>query len=761
MNHMSKKCVLAFLVTALLVMMASTAFAVTGTVTPTALILRKEASTSSTALQTLPKGTKLEIEYKTGDWYKVTYGRFSGYVYASYVRVTESVPNKGETVTEDSTALKKGDKGDAVKKLQERLKELGYYNTVCDGDYGSQTVNAVKAFEKKHGYTQDGVADATMQKKLYSSSALSANSSTNTDSSTSTSTSLKKGDKGDAVKAIQTRLKELGYYKSSCDGSFGDVTVAAVKAFQKKNGLTQDGIVGQVTLKKLNSTSAIKADGTIQGSTSDDADDKDEDTTLKKGAKGTAVKLLQKRLKELGYYKSYVDGEYGDKTVTAVQNFQRKNGLTVDGVAGSVTLKKLNSTSAIDVNGKSEDDKEEESTSTGSLKKGDKGDAVKKLQQRLKELGYYSPTCYGEYGDKTVAAVKAFQKNNGLTQDGVAGTKTQSKLYSESAKDASGKLPGEETEDKEADDGSLKKGASGEAVKELQTRLKELGYYTSFVDGDYGDRTVTAVKAFQKNNGLTQDGVAGDATLKAMKAEDAIMANGKAFNALNTSQTLQKGDSGVQVKALQKRLKELGYYDRVIDGDYGLATATAVSDFQRANKLTVTGKANPTTLKKLISTSAVSKDEAEKDQNQGSSGEEDKTYVTESLDWFKDGEDTFKRKTTLKVKDCKTGLVFTAQVLYGTNHLDAEPLTAADTEILLKINGGVEFKWYRRPMLVKYNGHVYAASIYSVPHGEQTITNNNYDGQFCLHFHGSKTHGTDEVKQDHQEAINEAMKATR
>ncbi len=774
MIHMSKKCVLALLLALAMMLISSAAFAVTGTVTPSALILRKEASTSSKALQTLPKGTELDIEYKTGDWYKVTYGRFSGYVYASYVKVYETVPNKGQTVTNDSTTLKKGSTGAAVKQLQERLKELGYYTSVCDGDYGTMTVNAVKAFEKKHGYTQDGIADATVQKKLYSSSALSANGSSSSSSSSSTNTSdeLKKGDRGDAVKTLQKRLKELGYYKSYVDGDFGNETVAAVKAFQKKNGLYQDGVAGSQTMKKLNASNAVKADGTVEGSSSSSGSTSTEDGTLKKGSQGAAVKLLQKRLKELGYYKSYVDGDYGNETVTAVKNFQRKNGLTVDGVAGSQTLNKLNSDSAKDVNGKTENDKEDSSSSSsssdGSLKKGDKGDAVKNLQKRLKELGYYKTTCDGDYGDVTVTAVKAFQKMNGLVVDGVAGSQTMSKLNSSSAKDANGKVPGTTTdkeEDTTVNDGSLKKGAQGEKVKELQRRLKELGYYTDYVDGDYGDATVKAVKAFQKNNGLSQDGVVGSTTQKKLDSDSAIMANGKAFDSLSTSQTLKKGDQGAQVKALQRRLKELGYYKDYVDGDYGLATATAVSDFQRANKLTVNGTANSTTLKKLISTSAVSKDEA--DKNQGSSGSDNNTgssdnesYVTERLDWFKDGEKTFPRKAIIKVKDVRTGLIFNAKVLYGSHHLDAEPLTAADTAILLKINGGVEFKYYRRPMLVQYDGHVYAASIYSEPHGEQTIYDNNFEGQFCLHFYGSMTHGSDKVDADHQECVAQAMNAT-
>ena len=47
-----------------------------------------------------------------------------------------------------------------------------------------------------------------------------------------------------------------------------------------------------------------------------------------------------------------------------------------------------------------------------------------------------------------------------------------------------------------------------------------------------------------------------------------------------------------------------------------------------------------------------------------------------------------------------------------------------------------------------------------LPHGEQTITTNNFDGQFCLHFYGSKTHGTDKVDSDHQSCVAQAMKAT-
>ena len=746
MIHMSKKFVLACLLTIAVLILTGTALADTAEVTASSLYLREEATSDSEALLLLRQGKRLEILGKTGHWYKVSYGNYVGYVYDEYVEVY------------DDGTLQKGDKGSSVKAVQERLKELGYYKSTCDGNFGSVTVTAVKAFQKKNGLTQDGKVTESTQKKLNSSSAIAANgkavnATEDKKEETKDDGSLKKGAKGAEVKKLQQRLKELGYYKSTCDSEYGNVTVTAVKAFQKKNGLTADGVAGASTLKKLYSTSAIGANGkTEKEETKVDTDD-----TLKQGAKGAEVKKVQQRLKELGYYTYGIDSDYGYRTVAAVKAFQKKNGLTADGVCGASTLKKLNSSSAIPANEKTDKEEEkEEIKDDDTLKQGAKGAEVKKVQQRLKELGYYTYGIDSDYGYRTVAAVKAFQKKNGLTADGVCGEATLKKLNSSSAIAANDKTDKEEEKEEVKDDGTLKKGAKGTAVKELQKRLKELGYYTYGIDGDYGDRTVTAVKNFQKKNGLTADGVCGESTLKKLNSDDAINAKGSATVELNTSQTLQKGDSGAQVKALQSSLKKLGYYTNSLDSDYGYRTAEAVSAFQRANGLTVNGVANPATLRKLVSSSAISKAEADKKEE----AEKEPTYKTENLDWFKKGYKTFPKRAIIEIKDVRTGLVFKAQVLYGTNHLDAEPLTKADTATLLKINGGVDFSWRRRPMLVKYNGHVYASSIYSEPHGDQTITDNNFDGQFCLHFYGSKTHGTGEVKQDHQECIAEALKAT-
>ena len=604
---------------ALMLLGCSSALADTATVTARKLILREKASSTSDALQTLPKGTKLEVLGKSGSWYKVTYGKYTGYVYKTYVSVTKTASSSSSSSS--ATRLEKGSTGSDVKDLQTKLKKLGYYDAYVDGDYGDTTVAAVKAFQKKYNLTADGIAGKETLKKL-DSVYENANSAKDDDS-------LRMGDSGSAVKDLQTKLKKLGYYSGTVDSTFGSGTYAAVRAFQKKYNLTADGVAGSETLKKL--------DSAYKNANSDKDDD-----SLRMGDSGSAVKDLQTKLKKLGYYDGTVDSTFGSGTYAAVKAFQKKYNLTADGVAGSETLKKLDSAYK-----NADSDKDD-----GSLRKGATGSAVKNLQTKLKKLGFYNASIDGDYGDTTVAAVKAFQKKYNLTADGVAGSETLKKL------DSAYKNADSNTS---TDDDSLRKGATGTAVKTLQTNLKKLGFYTAYVDGSFGATTESAVKAFQRKYGLTADGVAGSATLKKIESAVASASSGK--------------------------------------------------------------------------------------------------ITTERLDWFNGGKYVIPNGAVFQIKDVSTGLIFSARRQSGGNHMDAEPLTAEDTAILKKINGGT-FSWRRRAVLVKYNGHVYAASIYSEPHGTNTILDNNFDGQFCLHFYGSKTHGTDRVDADHQKCVEQAMKAT-
>lgn len=205
------------------------------------------------------------------------------------------------------------------------------------------------------------------------------------------------------------------------------------------------------------------------------------------------------------------------------------------------------------------------------------------------------------------------------------------------------------------------------------------------------------------------------------------------------------GASGNNVKKLQKCLAACGYYSGSIDGDYGPGTKSAVKKLQKAKKLKQTGIADSATIAAMFGEKASTAKTSTASKNNG----------TERLNWFKDGADRIPKGATFTVKDCKTGKTFKCKRWSGANHLDAEPLTKSDTSTLKSIYGG--WSWNRRPILVKYNGRVYAASMNGMPHGTTTISNNNFNGHFCIHFYGSKTHGTKKVDSTHQNCVSNAM----
>ena len=502
------------------------------------------------------------------------------------------------TPTPTPSSLKKGMSGTLVKNLQQRLKDLGYYTGSVDGDFGAGTEAAVEEFQKANGLTVDGKAGTNTLKKLNSDTAISkkaytASQATPTRKPTATPKPTAKatatpnlskdiylqvGSSGKNVTTLQKRLIELGWMGGQADGEFGGATQAAVIAFQDKSGLWDDGVAGPSTLQKLYSSSAAKTSTPVSSI----------GVSLKEGMSGSSVRALQKRLKALGYYSGSVDGDFGSGTTTAVKSFQEQNGLKADGIAGTSTLNKL----YLDTTGKANSGSSSTGSSTISstgyvtLREGDSGDAVKKLQQQLKKLGYYSGSVDGKFGSGTTQSVKTFQQMNDLRVDGVAGPATQRALYGTSTSISYA---------------TLREGDTGSAVTNLQYTLYELGYYDADVDGVYGATTKDAVRAFQMLNDLSPvDGIAGNKTLQRLYSSSAVPAS-----ASNTKfPTLQKGDKGDSVVQLQDCLVQLGYMT-VKTGVYDDATVEAVKSFQRYNGLTVDGKAGEATQKKLFSDSDV------------------------------------------------------------------------------------------------------------------------------------------------------------
>ena len=204
--------------------------------------------------------------------------------------------------------------------------------------------------------------------------------------------------------------------------------------------------------------------------------------------------------------------------------------------------------------------------------------SVAKIQERLMQLGFMEfsePTEH--YGPITMEAVKLFQRQNDLTQDGIIGQQTIAMLFDDNAKSY-----------------LLKKGMDGDDVKRVQSRLYELGYLAKaeLVTGHFGDDTEAAVKAVQKANYLTADGKIGVMTFELLYSED-VKANLISF-----------GDKSDVVLECQKRLKELGYLTTTPDGFYGEDTLAAVKLFQSRNDCIVDGFLGPSTREALNSSSA-------------------------------------------------------------------------------------------------------------------------------------------------------------
>ena len=234
----------------------------------------------------------------------------------------------------------------------------------------------------------------------------------------------------------------------------------------------------------------------------------------------------------------------------------------------------------------------------------------------------------------------------------------------------------------------------------------------------------------------------GSSSKSSSKSSDKSSTKGSSSS---SSGTCQPGDKGDAVRKVQKRLIALGYLSGSADGDYGNMTKKAVKAFQQRNGLKVTGSVNSNTLAKLNSSSA----------KRAVSDSSSSSYGTERLNWFNGGSNTIPKGAVFKVKDCRTGKIFTCKRWSGYNHLDAEPNSYSDTQTMLSIVG--HWTWRRRPILVKYNGHVYAASMNAMPHGTSTISNNGFDGHFCIHSYKSKTHESGQVDSAHQQCVAEAM----
>lgn len=542
MKNGTKKCLTALALVCLMVMCVAVPLASAYTnaygVTQAKLRVRETASTNSTIVDNIIKGGVVYITSSNnygseGEFAKIKYRNSDGDISTGWACIHDN-------------------KTTYIKVLSQAQTISAYGENIKGGTLPSAKVGTFTAAERK----------------------ASAESSD--------STYIKLNTRSDAVKTLQTKLKKLGYYTGELTGKAGEKTIAAIKDFQGKNGLTADGVAGPATLAKVDAAYSKLGSSSVSSSASG----------LKLNSNGTDVRDLQTDLTYLGYYWATISGNFGEKTETAVKRFQEESGLTVDGVAGTKTLNAI----AEAVKKKGGYAASSSTSSNGSVLKLDsQGDKVSQLQTNLKTLGYYYATISGNFGPKTETAVKEFQKAKGLDPDGVAGARTLDAI------DAAIRAAGGSTSTSSGIAG-LKLGSTGSEVRALQEDLTTLSFYYGDCTGHFGSMTQTAVKKFQKSRGLTQDGVAGKKTLAAIASAVEGTGNVSASGSSSSSNALRRGDTNnPKIGDMQTRLKALDLYYGEITNDFGPKTETAVKKFQDKYGLTVDGIAGTATLNKLYS----------------------------------------------------------------------------------------------------------------------------------------------------------------
>lgn len=428
---------------------------------------------------------------------------------------------------------------------------------------------------------------------------------------------LRQGSSGPAVFTLQRQLNRIAkdypfLGKLNVDGVFGAQMASTVRAFQKQFNLTADGVVGRQTWYKISyiyvsvkDLAELTSEGETAGGTLPDGSWGG--TVLRQGSRGSAVERVQFWLNTIAQYDDNiptltVDGIFGTGTTAAVRAFQRRHGLTVDGVVGKTTWDAIYR----EYRSIQSDNGTPNAYPGTPLRPGDRGQNVRLVQFWLKiARSVYSALndvgVDGIFGPSTTAAVKKFQSYFGLASDGIVGRATWSKLY-EVYNDAANDLlapnlrPGDYP-------GVLRVGSSGRAVRELQFYLYILSAYQSSIpavsiDGRFGPSTEASVRAYQKFAGLTVDGVVGRATWDSLyKRASQLRQSGPVIVFERQpwpGAPLQEGSEGPSVLYYTVLLQRIGYYfDSVqslpLSNRYTPETVVATRSLQALLNLPVTG----------------------------------------------------------------------------------------------------------------------------------------------------------------------------
>ncbi|OKH55782.1 cell wall-binding protein [Calothrix sp. HK-06] len=304
---------------------------------------------------------------------------------------------------------------------------------------------------------------------------------------------------------------------------------------------------------------------------------------LQKGDQGPSVRELQQDLKRAGFYNAPITQVYDVRTEDAVKRFQKAASLQVSGIAGPTTIGKLDTWRPVARNNQgrlqaqnvvntqtsrpravnAQSRTEQQATSvpkrrvSGIIGKGDEGEEVRNLQERLRVAGYYYGNSTGIFGPITEDAVKRFQQAYKLEADGLVGPATLRRLP------PVGIGYGEDGQNRRPSTDKLRLGDRGEPVRVLQEQLIKAGYLEGQPNGYYGPFTADAVRRFQAENYLAASGIAGPTT------------RAKLYASTNDGESNE-----FNVLEIQRRLRERGFYKGPLNGVMGNDTKRAIKQAQ-------------------------------------------------------------------------------------------------------------------------------------------------------------------------------------
>jgi len=203
---------------------------------------------------------------------------------------------------------------------------------------------------------------------------------------------------------IQRQLKALGYFEGDVDGKFRERTLYAVTRFQQDYNLVSDGCADTATLTAIDAEMRSNQITLYPGENDEQSNAGD---FLELGDTGREVEFVQRRLQQLGYYRSQIHGWFDRPTQIALIRFQKDSGMFGTGRVDRSTRSALRL-------GHRQAAKAQQPVARG-IRRGDRGPAVLQLQSALRSLGKNPGPMNGVFGAETEWAVLSFQQERNLS----------------------------------------------------------------------------------------------------------------------------------------------------------------------------------------------------------------------------------------------------------------------------------------------------------------------------------------------------------